>query len=207
MIKHYNGATVWGSLDKFARKVTDNNKPYLEIFLLCQHAVYGNVRVLGRIWGRDTVDEFLDDVRAGKIKKGVDLRLEGNIQQYNGRNEETKTTFNFYRYELGPLKEKKAAFRLVGEVVSFDIGNIGCADYALANIVVIQEQKENFETKREEFEVFVPNAVLLELPVNPSPGQMVRLKGYLQNEEDEFGESKGQQRPIARQVEIVQDIG
>lgn len=207
MIKHYNGATVWGCLDKFARKVTDNNKPYLETFLLCQHAVYGNVRVLGRIWGKDTVDEFLDDVRAGRIKKGVDMRLEGNIQQYNGRNEETKTTFNFYRYELGPLKEKKAAFRLVGEVVSFDTGNVGCADYALANIVVIQEQKENFEPKREEFEVFVPNAVLLELPVNPAPGQMVRLKGYLQNEEDEFGESKGQQRPIVRQVEIVQDIG
>lgn len=195
MTKHYNGATVWGILDKFARKITDSGRPYLEIFIHCQHAQYGNVKVLGRIWGKDVVDGFMDEVKDGKIKKGVELRLEGSVQQYNGRNEDVRTSFNFYRYEFGPLKERKAAFRLVGEVVSFEDDKL--------KILVIQEQKENFESKQEEFDVVVPKIVQLEMPVNLESGTTVRIKGYLQCEEDEFGEAKEYQRPVVKQVEIV----
>lgn len=193
MTKHYNGATVWGILDKFARKITDSGRPYLEIFIHCQHAQYGNVKVLGRIWGKDVVDGFMDEVKDGKIKKGVELRLEGNMQQYNGRNEDVRTSFNFYRYEFGPLKERKAAFRLVGEVVTFEDDKL--------KILVIQEQKENFESKQDEFEVVVPKIVQLEMPVNLESGTTVRIKGYLQCEEDEFGESKENQRPVVKQVD------
>lgn len=193
MTKHYNGATVWGILDKFARKITDSGRPYLEIFIHCQHAQYGNVKVLGRIWGKDVVDGFMDEVKDGKIKKGVELRLEGNMQQYNGRNEDVRTSFNFYRYEFGPLKERKAAFRLVGEVVSFEDDKL--------KILVIQEQKENFESKQEEFDVVVPKIVQLEMPVNLESGTTVRIKGYLQCEEDEFGEAKEYQRPVVKQVD------
>lgn len=195
MTKHYNGATVWGILDKFARKISDGGKPYLEIFIHCQHAQYGNVKILGRIWGKDVVDGFMDDVKDGKMKKGVELRLEGNMQQYHVRNEDVRTSFNFYRYEFGPLKERKAAFRLVGEVASF-------ADDTL-KIVVIQEQKEDFEPKREEFEMIVSKIVQLEMPGNVDAGQVVRAKGYMEMEEDEFGEAKEYQRPVVKHLELV----
>jgi len=195
MTNHYNGATIWGILDKFARKISDGGKPYVEIFIHCQHTQYGNVKVLGRIWGKDVSDAFMDDVREGKMKKGVELRLEGNMQQYRDKGENVRTSFNFYRYEFGPLKERKAAFRLVGEVVSFDDDKL--------KVLVIQEQKENFEPKQEEFEVVVPKIVQLEMPGNLESGTTVRIKGYLQCEEDEFGEAKEYQRPVVKQVEMV----
>lgn len=213
-MKFYNGATIWGKLDKFSRETTQGGKAYIEIFVHCQHAQYGNVRILGRIWGQDAVDEFDDNVEIGKIKKGSDLRLEGNIQQYNGRNEAIKTSFNFYRCEPIPLKEYKAAFRLVGEVVSFgsDAGDktigdnpstgSGCSVMPL-RVRVIQKQKEDFEPKEEVFEVYVPNVVMLEIPGSPLPGQAVRLKGYIENPEDEFGDASGVQRPIVKQLEIL----
>lgn len=213
-MKFYNGATIWGKLDKFSRETTQGGKPYIEIFLHCQHAQYGNVRILGRIWGQDAVDEFINNVSTGKVKKGSDLRLEGNIQQYNGRNEAIKTSFNFYRCEQIPLKEYKAAFRLVGEVVSFGVDagaktvgadpstGSGCNAIPL-RVRVIQEQKEDFEPKEEIFEVSVPNVVLLEISGSPMPGQAVRLKGYIENPEDEFGDSSGVQRPIVKQLEIL----
>lgn len=206
-MKFYNGATIWGKLDKFSRETTATGKAYIEIFVHCQNPQYGSVRILGRIWGQDAVDEFTSNVSTGRIKKGSDLRLEGNIQQYNGRNEAIKTSFNFYRCEPIPLKEYKAAFRLVGEVVSFgsDAGakNVGAEDFQPIRVRVIQEQKEDFEPKEEIFEVYVLNVVMLEIPGSPLPGQAVRLKGYLENPEDEFGDTTGIQRPIVKQMEIL----
>ena len=61
-MKFYNGATIWGKLDKFSRETTATGKAYIEIFVHCQHVQYGNVRILGRIWGQDAVDEFNDNV-------------------------------------------------------------------------------------------------------------------------------------------------
>lgn len=206
-MKFYNGATIWGKLDKFSRETTQGGKAYIEIFVHCQHAQYGNVRILGRIWGQDAVDEFDDNVEIGKIKKGSDLRLEGNIQQYSGRNEAIKTSFNFYRCEPIPLKEYKAAFRLVGEVVSFGYGagakTVGAEDFQPLRVRIIQEQKEDFEPKEEVFEVYVPNVVMLEIPGSPMPGQAVRLKGYIENPEDEFGDTSGVQRPIVKVLEVL----
>lgn len=207
-MKFYNGATIWGKLDKFSRETTATGKVYIEIFLHCQHMQYGNVRILGRIWGQNAVDKFISNISTGKIKKGSDLRLEGNLQQYSGRNEAIKTSFNFYRCEPMPLKEYKAAFRLVGEVVSFgsDAGakTVGADDFQPLRVRVIQEQKEDFEPKEEIFEVYVPNVVLLEISGSPMPGQAVRLKGYIENPEDEFGDSSGVQRPIVKALEILE---
>lgn len=187
-MNHYNGATVWGTLDKFQWEKTETGKDYLEIFVDCQHASLGNVRVLGRIWKQDVGEALLK-----QFQRGSEMRLEGNIQQYQGRNEVTRTTFNFYRFRPGPLKEKKAAFRLVGEVKWFE-GNC-------LKVLVRQEAKEGYEKKEEVFEVFVPNEILLGI-TEPSVGELVRLKGYIAHEEDEFGDAKGPQRPVVRQLEI-----
>lgn len=206
-MKFYNGATVWGKLDKFTHETTATGKAYIEIFVHCQHTQYGNVRILGRIWGQDAVDEFNNNVSTGKIKKGSDIRLEGSIQQYNGRNEEIKTSFNFYRCEPISLKEYKAAFRLVGEVVSVACSPISeiaqSNDFQVLEVRIVQDQKEGFEPKEEIFKVCVPTVVLLEIPGSPMPGQAVRLKGYLENPEDEFGDSSGLQRPIVKELEIL----
>ncbi|GAB63075.1 MAG: hypothetical protein DWB56_06855 [Candidatus Jettenia sp.] len=45
-MNHYNGATVWGVLDKFTWEKTETGKDYLEVFIECQNVVLGNVRVL-----------------------------------------------------------------------------------------------------------------------------------------------------------------
>ena len=172
------------------------------IFALCQHAQYGNVRVLGRIWGSDAVAGFNGNVASGKIVKGSDVRLEGNIQQYNGKNEIIKTTFNFYRCEPMALKEYKAAFRLTGEVVSFGDDAAEVEGFRPLRVRILQEKKEDFEGKEEVFEVYVPRIVLLEMPTDPAPGQTVRLKGYIENPEDEFGDATGKQLPVVRKLEI-----
>lgn len=201
-LRFYNGATVWGKLDKFSKETTTTGKAYVEIFVLCQHAQYGNVRILGRIWGQDAVNEFNGNVAAGKIKKGVDLRLEGNIQQYSGKSEAIKTTFNFYRCEPIPLQEYKAAFRLTGEVVSFSTTGVKVDGFQPLRIRIIQEQKETFDPKEETFEVYVPSIVMLEITNDPKPGQAVKLKGYIENPIDEYGEAVGAQMPVVRKLEI-----
>lgn len=200
MAKHYNGTTVWGTLDKFANKMTENNKSFIEIYVHCQHPEYGNVKVLGRIWSKDVIDDFMKHVKDGTIKRGTELRLEGNIQQYDGRNDVIRTSFNFYRFEFGPLKERKAAFRLVGKVVSFN------EDEDKLKILIIQEQKENFEPRQDEVEVIVPKIIQLEMPGNLETDTLIRIKGYLQCEEDEFGEAKEYQRPVVKQLEIIEQI-
>lgn len=198
-MNHYNGATVWGQLDKYSWKKTETGKPYLEMFVNCIHAQWGNVRLLGRIWKKD-----IGEILTARYKHGDEMRLEGNIQQYQGRNEITRTTFNFWDVKPGPLKEQKAAFRLVGEVQEFHtITNDGTP---LLKILVVQDQKDDFERKEEEFEVYVPNEVLLEANGNPVEGQIVRVKGYLVAEEDEFGGGKGPQRPVVRCLEVIADV-
>lgn len=201
-LRFYNGATVWGKLDKFSKETTSTGKAYVEIFVLCQHAQYGNVRVLGRIWGGEAVAGFNSNVAAGKIVKSSDVRLEGNIQQYSGKNEAIKTTFNFYRCEPMDLKEYKAAFRLTGEVVSFSDEAAEVEGFRPLRVRILQEKKDDFERKEEVFEVYIPKIVLLEMANDPAPGQTVRLKGYIENPEDEFGDATGKQLPVVRKLEI-----
>ncbi len=124
----------------------------------------------GRIWNNDIANQCTK-----QFKKCDGVRLEGNIQQYVGRNEVVRTTFNFFRIQPGLMKEKKAAFRLVGEVEGFEGNSL--------KVLVRQEAKEGYEEKEEVFEVFVPDDVLL-LSKDPSLGTLVRLKGYIQAEED-----------------------
>lgn len=189
-MNHYNGATVWGIVDKVEDKETENGKAYLEILVGCPHAVHGNVRVLGRIWGDANIKAFQADFRKGSL-----VRLEGNMQQYQGRNDVTRTNFNFFRFQPGPLKEMKAAFRLVGQVQ-------GLNDDKLL-LTVCPEAREGYTAKAEEIEVTLPTEVLLDAGGSPEPGQQVRVKGYMVQEEDEFGETTGDQRPVVKQMEIL----
>lgn len=192
MTRHYNGATIWGTLEKYKLEYTEKRKSYIELYINCPHASYGNVHILGRLWEKELDFESFQ----ARYKKDDEIRLEGNLQQYKGRNEVTRTSFNFYRVQPGPLKEKKAAFRLVGEVVSY-------ADQVLK--ILVRQKNEGYETKEEVFEVFVPLIASLELQKDPEPGRPIRVKGYIEIEEDEFGDALGPQRPVVKQLELIDE--
>lgn len=190
-MKHYNGCTIWGLLDKYEKKDTETGKPYLEVFVNCQHPQYGGVRVLGRVWGADNIQQFTE-----MYKRNSEMRLEGNLQQYLGRNDEVKTTFNFFKFNYGPLKEQKAAFRLTGIVQSYAEGILK---------LLIRQENEGYAPKEEIFTVMVSLEASLSVGElgDPVTGDLVRVKGYLQIEEDEFGDPKGPQMPIVKQMEIL----
>ncbi len=191
-MKHYNGATIWGVLEKYKIDQTENGKTFVEIYVHCQHPSYGNVRILGRIWDGDLIETLKT-----RYKKDDEIRLEGSLQQYKGRNDVIRTSFNFYRIQPGPLKEKKAAFRLVGEVQSYQ-------DSILK--ILVRQESEGYAPKEEVFEVFVPLIVSLEMKNDPEAGKLIRVKGYMQVEEDEFGDAIGQQKPVVKQLEILESI-
>ena len=194
-MKHYNGCTIWGILDKYEEKETETGKPFLEVFVNCQHHQYGNVRVLGRVWGKDNMLQFTE-----MFRRGSEIRLEGNMQQYTGRNGQVKTTFNFYKFNYGPLKEQKAAFRLTGIVQEPET-----QDAASMLKLLVRQENEGYAPKDEIFTVIISTEASLSLNGSNDPGlgDLVRVKGYLQVEEDEFGDTKGPQMPVAKNMEII----
>lgn len=189
-MKHCNRANVWGILDKFKDKTTEGGKPYLEVFIDCRHDTYGNVRLLGFVWGKANVEDFKTN-----FTPGDELRYTGSIQQYNGRKDVTRTTFNFYILKPGPVKEYKAAFILIGDVVSLEGETL--------EINIKQEATENYEAKDETFKIHLPREILLEAEQTPEPGQTVSAKGYIMHPEDEFGEPTGPQQPVIKELKFL----
>lgn len=194
-IKHYNGATAMGIIAKVEEKETEKKKAFLELLVDCPHPVHGTVRVLGRVWGEKNIKAF----QAG-FKQGSIARLQGVMQQYDGRNGERRSNFNFFQFFPGPLKEMKAVFVLVGEVEKYQDDpstSSGCL-----TVRIVQEDGNGKITNEELIEVHVPGEVLLTTG-EPEPGQQVRVKGYMTQEEDEFCQSEGPMRPVVKEMEIL----
>ena len=190
-MKHCNRAHVWGVLQKCEEKTTDDSgAPYLEIRIDCQHNEHGSVQVLGFVWGKVNVEAFRE-----MYKTGDALRVSGGVQQYASRKTNAvKTSFNLYSFKDGPLKERKATFILVGEVVSL-VGE------TLKILVSIPASKK-YAAKKDEFVVSVPNSILLMADKTPEKGQTVSVKGYIVQKEDEYGETVGSQRPVVKELFI-----
>ncbi len=189
-MNHFNIANIWGILDDYKQKTTDNGKPFLEVFISCSHAEYGNVRILGWIWGKSQVGKF-----TSRFKRGDEVRLGGNMQQYEGRGGAVRSTFNLYKFNPGPIKERKAAFIMAGEVVSLK-------DEAL-KILIAQKNNNGSIKNKERFEVKVPKDILLDCEASPEAGKLVKLKGYIIQEEDEFGGTIGPQCPVVKKLEVL----
>lgn len=195
--RHCNKAHVWGTLEKYQQKTTEGaGKPYLEVFIDCEHAEYGNVRCLGFIWGAENVTYFKKD-----YKRGAEVRLSGGIQQYKGRGDATRTTFNFYLIKPGPIKEKKAAFIIVGEVVSYE-------DERLTIRIKIPPGNSGgteYPSREETLTVRLPHEIILAGEENdyPDPGKLISVKGYLMQEEDEFGDATGPQQPVVKELKYL----
>lgn len=196
-MKHCNRAHVWGIIDKFETKTTEGGKPYLEVYIDCRHDEYGSVRILGFVWGKDTANHF-----NSSFGRGDEVRFSGGIQQYTGRNGVTRTTFNFYILKPGPVREHKAAFILVGEVVSLEGESL--------EILIKQDVGANggspandAATREDTFKIHLPREVLLEAEHTPEPGQSVSVKGYIMHHEDEYGEACGPQQPVIKELKFL----
>lgn len=190
-MNHCNIANVWGILEKYKKKFDVNEKPYLEVFLDCSHAEYGRVRILGRIWGKGQVEDFMF-----RFKPKDEVRLGGNMQQYE-RKKVVRSSFNLYKFNSGPIKERKAAFIMIGEVVSLEGETLK---------IRIVHKLENGSIDREEtFEVTVPKDALLDCDASPEAGKLVKLKGYIMQREDDFGEPLGPQQPVVKMLDVIND--
>ncbi|MCP4259072.1 MAG: hypothetical protein GY774_16425 [Planctomycetes bacterium] len=212
-MKHCNRANVWGVLDKYKEKSTEENgRPYLEVFIDCRHNTYGSVRVLGFIWGKAGVEDF-----KANFTRGDELRFSGGIQQYAGRKKVTRTTFNFYILKPGPVKEYKAAFILVGDVVSLEgetleilIKNEYRSDVQKGNRSGTQKGNKSDVQKGnrsgfqpDTFKIHLPRDVLLDLNKTPESGQTISAKGYIIHPEDEFGDATGPQQPVIKELKFL----
>lgn len=193
-IKHYNGGIVMGIISKVTPEVTKEKKPYLELLVDCPNPIHGNVRVLARIWGK-SVDLF-----KASFKQGSMARLQGNIQQYDDKNGNRRTSFNFFQFSPGPLKEMKAVFILTGEVEKYQ--DDPSTSSGQVTIRIVQVDGNGKITNEEDIEVYVPGEVLLTTG-EPEPGQTVKVKGYLVQKENEFGEAEGVMRCEVKEMEVL----
>ncbi len=187
-MKHCNKIHIHGILDKCTPRTTEGKSPYLEVIIDCEHGIYGSVRSLAFIWGRDNIEYF-----TSKYNRGSEVRLSGNLQQYNGRGKELRTSFNIYVIKSGEIKERKTTFILVGKAVSLDgDGNL------ILEVKIPKSEKYN--AKEDTYKVHVPGEVLLEADKTPEPGQAVSVKGYIMQDKDEFEEPTGPQRPVVKEL-------
>lgn len=190
-MKHCNIANVWGLIEKHEKKSTHpNNNPYIETVIDCQHTKFGNVSALCFVWGETAVANFNTS-----YKTGNEIRLIGAMQQYKGRHDTLKTTFNIFRLKPGPIAERKAAFILVGEVEELDGDRL--------DILIKHPSSEARAAREENIIIHLPQAVLLSLDRDPEEGALVCAKGYLMHQEDDFGGETAPQRPVVKKLEIL----
>lgn len=196
-MKHFNRAFVWGTLIKAENKETENNKPYLDVELDCESSSYGRVKAFARVWGKNIV------ASAQKFKKGDKIKLTGVVDQYDGRNGR-KTNFQIYKVDpWDPQKDKhthqRATFILAGDVIEFKDGE----DEGILKLK-IRIETEGQPTKEKEFHLSVPADVCSELTA-PEPGTTVKVKGRIQQDEDDCGDVTKWARPVISEIALAKN--
>lgn len=190
-MKPCNKANVWGVLEKYKQELTEHEKkPYIRAVIDCRHTKYGSVRALCMIWGEDTVANFKQS-----CKIGDQIRLIGGLQQYKGRHETLQTTFNIFRFLADTVPERKANFILVGEVDEL-VGDS-------LDLLIKHPGTEARAAREENIIVHLTQSVLLNMDKTPEEGDLIRAKGYLMRQEDEYGEETAPQRPVIKELGII----
>lgn len=191
--KHFNQAIIWGQIHEFKRKTSEpNNKYFIELSVKCPFPKYGNVRVFGRIWGEELVEEFMKAFKPGDL-----VRLQGAFSQYKDKDGNAQTNFSFYRADAwDPANDKhthkRATFRLLGEVNAYESLAEGGRLF-----LTVKLENENSKYDREDiFEIFVPEGVSLDFGAEYPASTLVRVKGVISQEEDEFGDVTVPSRPV-----------
>lgn len=195
--KHFNRAHVWGEVREFTKKTTEKGgKPFIEVVMDCRYPAYGNVRAFGRLWGEKGYKAWMDAVRPGSL-----VKLTGGMSQY-GEPGAVKTNFNFYSFEpWDPEKDnhkhRRAVFILLGEVVDYE-------DLVEAKLTLkLRNEEEGREAKEALFELIVGPGAENKDGVVLEPGALVRVKGHLLQEEDEFGDIVKPCRPVVVEVQAT----
>lgn len=192
--KHFNQAIIWGQIHEFTRKTTDNNKFYIEMSVKCPFPKYGNVRVFVRLWGEEKVEDFMKAFKPGDL-----VRLQGAFSQYRDKDGKAQTNFTAYKAEAwDPANDKhqhkRAVFVLLGEVNAYEALAEGGRLFLK---VKIENDDENKKYDREDvFEMFVPEGTSLDFAAEYPTGSLVRVKGVISQEEDEFGDILIPSRPV-----------
>lgn len=191
-MKPCNKANVWGVIEKFNTELTSHEKkPFIKAVIDCRHTKYGTVRALCLIWGEDIVANFKQS-----CKTGSEIRLIGGLQQYKGKQGKLQTTFNIFRFIVDSIPERKANFVLVGEVDELDGERL--------DLLIMHPGTETRSAREENITVHLPQAVLLRMDKTPEEGDLVSVKGYLMRQEDEWGEETDPQRPVVKELKIVE---
>ncbi len=181
-MRHFNSAHVWGLLKEFKEKETANGKAYVDVVIDCSSEKYGNVRAFGRLWGK-FVQEFLEDFRPGDL-----VAMRGMLSQYEGRKGAIRTNFTLYGAEHwepadSKHKHRRAAFILATEVLDID-------DSGEETVVHVRFGPQNGDP--EEYVIALHPDKILDIEA----GGIWRLKGAIEQDEDEWGEVTRAARPV-----------
>ena len=194
-MKHFNAGNVWGRVLELKQESSTNGTPYLMISLDCA-GKHGTVRAYGRLFGKEKTENLVD---FHEDHPGAMLRFRGYVGQYTKEGTaDILTNFTFYAWEEAPGQTARAAFVLVGEVT--DIAAIG--DRWRVNLHLSREGKGNRDNQEEDFCLWGIDGSLFEGMLK---GQLVELKGYMQQGEgeDDFGTASGEVLPIVKRSRIV----
>ena len=57
-MKHFNAGNVWGRVAEIKDETSTKKTPYLQILIEAPSEEYGNVKVYGRLWGKEKITAF-----------------------------------------------------------------------------------------------------------------------------------------------------
>ncbi len=176
--KHFNRGTVWGRVDGLPKKKLSNEGkgvPYYRLKVICA-SHRGNAFAYGRIWNEPKAKALIDYL---KKNPNAGIKLKGWFNQYDhdlgGGKMERRSNFTWHDWQPDKCEDPRAAFALVGIVK--DVKD---------DMLFLHLERQGSEP--EDFMVYARNLAELE-EKKLIAGDIVQVKGYLQNKsgEDEFG--------------------
>lgn len=193
MMKHFNAGNVWGKILELKKDSTQGGTDYLMISLDCG-GKHGSVRAYGRLFGKDKIEGLSSFY---KENPGAVVRFRGYIGQYE-KGVDILTNFTFYAWLPCEDQAPRAAFVLVGEVVEVD--QIGEQWRIILHLS--RKGQPGHGDLEEDFVLWSFDGSLFNGMIK---GQLVELKGYMQQGEgeDDFGTASGDVRPIVYRSRIV----
>ena len=187
--KPYNAINGWGEILWMKMEKTSKKKKYLSIQLGCQGLKFGPVKIYLNVWSEVKAVAYK---KKFKVDQFVNIR--GMMGQYAGRQGATKTSVK--TLEIRPWDPKndkhsknRMTFILVGRVVSFKDGRTEGQALISAN------------DKEDPLKVCIPPELVFDI----KEGGFFRIKGAMMIEEDDHGDLVKPLRPVAEEIEEVEE--
>lgn len=140
--------------------------------------------------GDDSIDSFLKQYEK---EPGAIYRFRGFFSQYMPQQGVSHrfTNFRFFKWDIAPGQEPRAAFILKGEIT----GTATSGELGIISMKLVQPAQNGYPEKKEDFKLYVFEPGLLK---GFEAGQFWELRGFLQQGEgeDEYGAAKGPVLPF-----------